>query len=126
MQPNLIGVVGLGFMGKGITACLLGHRLKVVGYDKSVEAQEHARRYIQRAIGELVEHAGFDQRMIVEWRDRYTAAESLQDLANCNFIIESVFEDIQVKLQVYDELESIVSRSSPIASNTSAIPISQL
>ncbi|MPZ17837.1 MAG: 3-hydroxyacyl-CoA dehydrogenase family protein [Luteitalea sp.] len=121
-----VGVVGLGYLGRGIAGCLLGHELSVVGYDVRSDAQSKARASIQEALDELVRYAGFDAARLAEWPARYRAAASLDDLAECEVVIESVFEDLEVKHAVLDELEAIVSPSTLLGTNTSALPISQL
>lgn len=121
-----VGVVGLGYLGRGIAGCLLGHHLTVVGYDTRGDAQPEARASIQDALDELVRYAGFDAARLAEWPARYRAAASLDDFAECEVVIESVFEDLDVKHAVFDELEAIVSPSTLLATNTSALPISQL
>ena len=74
----------------------------------------------------LVELGGFDSKLKDEWHTRYTAAEHFENVKECSFIVESVTEDIAAKEAVFDELESRLSASIVIATNTSAIPISQL
>ena len=51
---------------------------------------------------------------------------ALEPLAECEFLIESVLEDVAVKQEIYDRLESVLRPEVPIASNTSALPISRL
>ena len=59
MKTKTVGVVGLGLLGRGIAACLLAHGFKVIGYTRGDASHEEARLYIQRAIGDLIERAGF-------------------------------------------------------------------
>src|SRR6185369_9538026 len=51
---------------------------------------------------------------------------SFTDLAQSDFVIESVMEDAEIKSKVFDDIEQVVAESVPVASNTSAIPISAL
>lgn len=126
MNSESVGIVGLGFLGRGIAACFLAHGFRVVGYDTGQQALQQASSYIAKAIDELIEHASFLPSLKDEWTPRFTAAEELSQFAECTFVVESVFEDLHVKQAVFDELEQVVSQSTPIASNTSAIPISVL
>jgi 3-hydroxybutyryl-CoA dehydrogenase len=56
----------------------------------------------------------------------FTRAVSARDLAVCEFVIESITEDLTAKQKLFDELEAVVAPTTPIASNTSAIPITRL
>ena len=62
MNPNdtIIGVAGLGLLGRGIAACCLAHGFRVIGYTQSDQPHEKAVTYIDYAISSLVQRAGFD------------------------------------------------------------------
>jgi 3-hydroxybutyryl-CoA dehydrogenase len=121
-----LGVVGLGFLGRGIATCLLGHAFPVAGYDRDPAMRSEALRHIEGGIGELTERARFPQELQRTWRERYLEADSFQALSGCDFVIESVTEDLEGKRTVLAEIEAVVRPGVPIASNTSALPISQL
>ncbi|MCL4206835.1 MAG: 3-hydroxyacyl-CoA dehydrogenase family protein [Pirellulaceae bacterium] len=126
MNLKTVGVVGLGLLGRGIAACLLGHGFRVVAYTRRQATHDEARAYIGRAIRDLVQHAGFAPELTDAWPERYTPVDTIQAVADCGFVIESVAEDQTVKRQVFDEIESVVGRGVPIASNTSSLPITCL
>jgi len=126
MHTDPIGVAGVGFMGRGIAACLLAHGFRVVGYTVGRDTHEVARDYIGKAIAELIERANFPASLAKTWPERYIPAPSLSDFAPCAFVIESVLEDFAIKQQVFDQIEAVVGDDVPIASNTSAIPITSL
>lgn len=121
-----IAVVGLGFLGRGIAACVLGHGHEVVGFAPQEEELEDARRFIEKAIDELVDRAGLDGSLREDWPRRFVATTGYDDVAGCEFAIESVVEDFDVKQSVFDRLEDVLGTDTPIASNTSAIPITAL
>jgi 3-hydroxybutyryl-CoA dehydrogenase len=74
----------------------------------------------------MIHRAGFPPSLQDSWPALYTEAASLRDFAPCGFVIESVLEDLAIKHQVFDEIEAAVGATVPIASNTSALPISLL
>lgn len=123
MKINTVGVVGLGLLGRGIATCLLGHGLRVVGYTRRDATLAKARRYIIEGIEELVDRAGYSPSLRESWTDRYVETTAFAPLGQCQFIIESVAEDLPIKQAVFDRIEEVVEASVPIASNTSAIPI---
>lgn len=98
MQPRSIGVAGLGFLGRGIATCCLEHGFRVVGLEPDP----------------------------VSIPEQVVLATGAADLANCEVIIETITEDLAAKQALYDELELYVPFTVPIASNTSAFPITLL
>jgi 3-hydroxybutyryl-CoA dehydrogenase len=126
MQTQTVGLVGLGFMGRGIAGCLLANGFHVVAYTLAQSEYDQARIAVAKAIEELIEQADFDPKLREEWLTRYQEASSLEVLAQCDFIIESITESAEAKHQLFTQLETIVSATTPIASNTSALPISLL
>ncbi len=121
-----IAVVGLGLLGRGIVTSFLGHGFEVVAFDASPQQQSDARGHVEQMIGELVDHAGFDAGLRQDWSARYLSVTDYKALGNCTFVIESVTEDLSVKNAVFDQIEACVSSSTVIASNSSAIPMSEL
>ena len=125
-EPELIGVVGLGFLGRGIAACLLGHGFHVLAFTTGEDTHEKARSYIGGALDEMVSHGVTGTILGDTWRERYRETDDLHTFARCTFVIESVTEDAAVKAAVFDALEAAVDGTVPIASNTSALPITML
>ena len=127
MSSELIGIVGLGLLGRGIATCLLGHGFRVIVYDAAGEpTYAQAREYIRAGIDEMIENANLPEAIRAGWQARSEVAASPADLAPCTFVLESVVEDLATKQSVYDELEDVVAEGVPIASNTSALPIRTL
>jgi 3-hydroxybutyryl-CoA dehydrogenase len=124
MKFDLVGVAGQGFMGRGITASFLGAGLQVIAVDTREESLKGARLYIEAAMGEMASHGASQQP--VPWADRLRVSTSLAELAECAFVVESVTEDLAIKRAVFDEIENVVAADVPIASNTSALPITLL
>ncbi|MGB7158354.1 MAG: 3-hydroxyacyl-CoA dehydrogenase family protein [Tepidisphaeraceae bacterium] len=121
-----VGVAGLGLLGRGIAACLLSKGFGVVASERSDATRAAARKYIADGIDDLVRRGGFPAALRDEWATRYVEATSAAAFAPCDFIIESIFEDLEAKRELFDEIEAVVGPTVPIASNTSALPISML
>jgi len=126
MRVQTIGIAGLGLLGRGIAACFLGHGFRVVGFTRRESTHEKARRYIDQAIRDLIEQADFPASLAHEWHDRYVEVDSFGAFDGCELVIESIVEDMEAKQQVFDELEAVVRPDVPIASNTSALPVTLL
>lgn len=125
-ETKLIGVVGLGFLGKGIAACLLSHGMRIIAHVRSAESRQAAEAYIVRAMSELVEHARFPKSLAIDWKQRIEFTPDISALRNVDFVIESIVEDLEAKNQIFDELENALSPHVPIATNTSSLSVTLL
>ena len=121
-----VGIAGLGLLGRGIAACLLSANFRVIGYDRAEPTRAETHKHIAGAIDDLVRRGGMPAPLRDEWPTRYVEAKSVAELAPCDFVIESIFEDLDAKVKLFDEIEAVVGPTVPIASNTSALPISTL
>jgi 3-hydroxybutyryl-CoA dehydrogenase len=126
-EPQLeIGVVGLGLLGRGIVASLLSHGFRVISFTTPASGFPTAREHIQRSFQELVDHKVCSRAIAADWPNRYVEAKSLAEFSNCDFVIESIFENFDAKIALFKELEAIVRPTTPLATNTSALPITSL
>ena len=125
-ELETIGIVGMGLMGRGIAACLLGCGYRVIAFSRPNSSLIEARHQIAADIEDLIKHSAAPDSLRADWPARYVEAESVAGLANCDFAIESVIEHLATKRSVFDEIESAIGSDVPIGSNTSALPITLL
>lgn len=121
-----VGVVGLGFMGRGIATSLLAHGFEVVAVEQEPERSSEATEHIDGSLREMHAHGLSSESATGDWRCRFQAVRDVSELHACSFVIESIQEDLSAKVPVYHSLEQTVPPETPIASNTSALPISEL
>lgn len=126
MSMQTIGIAGLGLLGRGIAACLLSKGLRVVAFTRAAETRAEARQYIAAAIDDLIRRGEISSARGAPWAESYVEAEHVEELASCEMVIESIVEDLDAKRRLFDRIEGVVSPAIPIASNTSALPISLL
>jgi 3-hydroxybutyryl-CoA dehydrogenase len=126
MTLRTVGVAGLGIQGRDIAACLVGYGFRVIAFTRSQATHETARQYIEAGVAELVERMKLDPALAESWPGRYTPVDSCDRFGSCDFVIETVVEDMAAKQTIFDQIEAAVGERVTIASNTSAIPISQL
>jgi 3-hydroxybutyryl-CoA dehydrogenase len=119
------GVVGMGLMGSSIAACLLaaGHTVA------AVEADPARLRKAPRRVLSLLE--GLKEESLLRSDPRrllrkLTISKDYSALRQSQIVIECVVENLDVKRQVIQEIEEVVSPETLIGSNTSAIPATQL
>ena len=101
MEIKRVGVVGLGLLGSDIVALVLSRKLKVVAVDVNADARKNLSERISSALEELITHAGFKDEDFAGWEDRLEVGDSFAELAECDFVIESVFEDAEIKKTVF-------------------------
>jgi 3-hydroxybutyryl-CoA dehydrogenase len=125
MTINTVFVVGSGLMGGGIAQVCAQSGLDVYLYDIQAEALERAIKNISWSVGKLVEK-GRVQGTMDEIMGRITTANVLGQAASTDLVIEAVFENMDIKRNVFKTLNDHVGTDTLIASNTSAIPITEL
>ena len=120
-----VGVVGLGLMGSSIVVSLLiaGHPVKAIA--PLPEDMEAAPEHISNHLFHC-EKSGLLNSTVETYLQQLTISEDYSELRNCKLVLECVIELPAVKKAVYDKIESVVSEDAIIASNTSAIPITEL
>jgi len=121
-----VGVVGLGTMGAGIAQVCLQAGLEVVGRDVAPELGERARGRIDHYLSRGVEKG----RLTPDDKDaalaNLTFTTALDDLADCQLVIEAAFEDLGVKRELFAELDRSVAPPAILATNTSALSVTQI
>lgn len=122
----MVGVVGLGLLGRGICAALLSRGIAVRAVGVSDDEVLAARQSIVEALVEIGEHGMLHPAGVVESQRAFVGGTSFSLLGDCDFVIESVTEDLSVKDNVLRDIERVVLPETPIATNTSAIPIKWL
>lgn len=126
MEIRHVGVVGLGLLGRGITACLLAHGMEVVVYDREQAMQEEFLAYLRGVMQEIADHLPACAAKCAAWQDRLQWTADLHAFAECQLVIESVSELLELKRELLLRMEAIVGAEVPLASNTSALPITEL
>ena len=121
-----VGVVGLGTMGAGIAQVCLQAGLEVVGRDVAPELGERARGRIDHYLSRGVEKGRLTQDDKDAALANLTFTTALDDLADCQLVIEAAFEDLGVKRDLFAELDRIVAPPAILATNTSALSVTQL
>jgi 3-hydroxybutyryl-CoA dehydrogenase len=126
MNVKRVGVIGAGTMGNGIAQVFAQAEFGVRLIDSAAPALDRARAAIERSLARFVEKG----RMTPADRDaalgRLTAGTSVDSLADCDYIVEAVFEDAEVKRSLFARLDQITRPDVVLSSNTSSISITLL
>jgi 3-hydroxybutyryl-CoA dehydrogenase len=126
MKINKIGVIGAGQMGHGIALVSAQAGFDVVIRDTTDDFIKKGIGKIEKFLDKSIEKGKIstdDKKKILS---KIKGTTKLDDLKNMDLIVEAIFENIQVKKQLFKELDSICKKECVFASNTSTIPITDL
>jgi 3-hydroxybutyryl-CoA dehydrogenase len=121
-----VGVVGLGTMGAGIAQVSVQAGFETVGREVTEHLAERGRETIDRYLSRGVEKG----RMSADEREaaltRLTLTTELAALADCDLVIEAVLEELELKREVFAELDRLTHADAILATNTSALSVSEI
>jgi 3-hydroxybutyryl-CoA dehydrogenase len=125
MDVHKILVVGSGLMGSGIAQVCAQAGIEVLLNDVSEEALARARKTISWSVGKFVEKGKLreDSQTIME---RISPITRLDAVGDVDLAIEAVFEKLELKQEVFKTLDAVLPSKTLIASNSSAIPVTEL
>ncbi|NOU99161.1 3-hydroxyacyl-CoA dehydrogenase family protein [Paenibacillus planticolens] len=126
MVIKTIGVVGGGTMGQGISEMLAARGLEVLLVEKSAEKLDRALEQIQVSLDKQIERWALteaEKKLILA---KIKKADSLQDMASCDMVIETITEDLNAKKHVFFQLNQICNSSIILASNTSTLSVTEI
>jgi 3-hydroxybutyryl-CoA dehydrogenase len=120
-----VGVVGLGLMGTSFIASLLaaGHKVKAIAPvpDDMEAAPDRIKNHLIAC-----ERAGLLHKPVDSYIRQLVITEDYNELKTSQLVVECVIEKPEIKRSIYEKVERVIGKDAVIASNTSAIPISEL
>ncbi len=126
MEVKKIMIIGAGLMGSGIAQVGAQNGFEIILNDISEEFVNKGLASVQKGLDGQVKK----EKMTAVERDqilsRITKSISLEDAQEADFIIEAVYEDAEVKKNVFRQLDELCRQEVVFASNTSSIPITTL
>ena len=126
MTIEKVGVVGLGTMGAGIAQLCIEAGVETVARDVTVALGDQGRSRIEAFLDKRVEKGQLDAGGRARAAALLTVTTEISDLADCDLVIEAVFEDLAVKQQLFRELEAATRPDAILATNTSALSVTQV
>ena len=125
-KAEKVGVIGAGMMGAGIAYVTAQAGMNVVLKDISLEAAEKGKAYSEKLLDKALERGRITQAKKDEVLGRILPTADYADLEGVDFVVEAVFENVQLKHDVFAELEKVVKPDALLGSNTSTLPITGL
>jgi 3-hydroxybutyryl-CoA dehydrogenase len=123
MEISRVGVLGAGLMGHGIAQITAQAGHDVVLREVSQEKLDAGLGRIQKQLGRAVEKGKLEQSDADGVLGRIQGTLDYGDYADCDLVIEAITEDLQMKLEMWRELDGIVKDGAVLATNTSSLSV---
>ncbi|HBA54004.1 3-hydroxyacyl-CoA dehydrogenase family protein [Syntrophorhabdus aromaticivorans] len=126
MEIKTIGVLGAGTMGNGIAQVAAAAGYNVIMRDIEEKFVANGLKNIDKFLGKSVEKGKMTQEAKDALMGRIKGTTKMEDLKDCDYVIEAVFEDMNLKKAVFKELDGILRKDVIIGTNTSSMSITEI
>ena len=130
MEIKKVGVLGCGLMGSGIAQVAAAAGCDVAVLEQDQKFLDKGFAGIEKSLSRLVERGtakgGITPEQKTETQSRLKGTTKMQDLADCDIVIEAIIENVEEKRKTYAQLDSIVKKDAIFATNTSSISVTEL
>ncbi len=125
MEISKIGVVGCGLIGHGITQICAQAGWEVVVREVSADQLDGGIGKISKQLARAVEKGKMEQADADAVRARIQPTVEYADLAGCDLVIEAITENLDLKLEMWKEVDGIVKADAYFATNTSSLSVAE-
>jgi 3-hydroxybutyryl-CoA dehydrogenase len=121
-----VGIVGAGVMGRGIAQVMAQASAAVFLYDAAPQAAGQGIEALRQIWQRLADKGRLSAADLDANLSRVTVAASLQDLADCDVVVEAIVERLDAKQALFVELEQVVGEDAILATNTSSLSVTAI
>jgi len=121
-----VGVVGLGTMGAGIAEVLARSGLTVVGVEHDQAGLDRAHQHLSTSTERAVKRGKLTEEEAAELRGRISTGTDLSALADCELVVEAIPERMELKRELFSQLDAMLAEDAVLATNTSALSVTEL
>ena len=126
MEIKKVGVLGCGLMGSGIAQTAASAGFTVIVREVSDDLIAKGFAGIEKSLGKFVQKGTLTPEQKDEIRARMSGTTNLEDLADCDIIIEAIIENLDIKRETYATLDKACKPETIFASNTSSLSIAAM
>ena len=126
MGLKIIGVVGCGLMGSGIAEVCARANYRVIVREVNQELLQRGLARIQKSLGKAVAREKITQDRADQTLARIQGTLDLADFAECDLVIEAAVENMDLKKEIFAQLDEILAPHAILASNTSSLCITEM
>ena len=121
-----VGVVGLGTMGAGIAEVLARSGLTVVGVEHDQAGLDRAHLHLSASTERAIKRGKLTEEEAAELRGRISTGTDLSALAECELVVEAIPERMELKRELFSQLDAMLAEDAVLATNTSALSVTEL
>jgi 3-hydroxybutyryl-CoA dehydrogenase len=121
-----VGVIGLGTMGAGIVEVFARNGIDVVAVEVDEPAVDKGRGVLEQSTARAVSRGKLSEEDQAALHARVQFTSSLDELADCQLVVEAVPEHLDLKREVFGKLDTIVGPDAILATNTSSLSVTEI
>lgn len=126
MTIERVGIVGSGIMGSGVAEVAAKAGCTVVLRSRSQAGADQMVASLKKSLDRQVSKARIEEVDAAAIAERVTAVTELDELADCDLVLESIVEDLAAKQHLFAELDRICKPEAILATNTSTLPVVEM
>ena len=126
MTVNTLAIIGTGIMGMGIAQIAAQAGIQVLLFDAKAGAAEQGRQSLQATLEKLAAKGKFTDEQLQSTLANLTVIENIAKIAEADVVIEAIVENLEIKQQLFKQLESIVPAETILATNTSSLAVTAI
>ncbi|MFT4825261.1 MAG: 3-hydroxyacyl-CoA dehydrogenase [Halioglobus sp.] len=123
---NKVGIIGAGTMGGGIAMNMANVGIPVAMVETNQEALDRGLGVIRKNYERSAKKGRISAEELEKLCGLIVGSLSMEDLADCDLVIEAVYENMGVKKEIFGKLDTIVKQGAILASNTSALDLNEI
>ena len=125
-MSQIISVIGAGTMGSGIAqvAATFGWQVNIV--DSFPEALENSHSKLKSILNRVVEKGKINEEKSIYILAAINWTSKIKEISNSNLVIEAIVENLEIKQNLFPQMESLVSEDCILATNTSSLSVSKI
>ena len=121
-----VGVVGLGTMGAGIVEVFARAGIEVVAVEQGDDGLQRGVGHVESSTSRAVKRGKLADDEKTAIFERITFTTSMDEFADCHLVVEAVPEKLELKQQIFTELDRITSSDAILATNTSSLSVTEI
>ncbi|WP_186474566.1 3-hydroxyacyl-CoA dehydrogenase [Psychrobacter sp. KCTC 72983] len=126
MTVNTLAIVGTGIMGMGIAQIAAQAGIQVLLYDAKAGAAEQGRQSLKTMLEKLTAKGKFSDDELQAMLSRLTVVQELSQIATAEIVVEAIIENLDIKKQLFAQLEEVVTPDTVLATNTSSLSVTAI
>ena len=126
MTVKSLAIIGTGIMGMGIALIAAQAGIQVLLFDAKAGAAEQGRQSLETTLKKLTAKGKFTDEQLHSILANLTVINELPLIAEADLVIEAIIENLEIKQQLFGQLESIVAADTILATNTSSLSVTAI